>query len=174
MKHSSVLVAGVIAMAVVVTTSNFLVQYAINDWLTWAAFTYPVAFLVTDASNRFAGTKTARTVVLVGFACAVLLSIYFASPRIALASGTAFLVAQLLDVSIFDYLRAQKWWRAPVISSLVGSAVDTALFFSIAFVGTGVPWVTLGFGDFGVKVLMALLLLIPFRALLGMAKEGPV
>jgi len=164
MKKNIVLIAGVIAMAVVVTTSNFLVQFAINDWLTWAAFTYPIAFLVTDTVNRLRGANAARKVVLVGFAFAVLLSI-FVDPRIAFASGSAFFVAQMLDVTIFDRLRKSQWWKAPAISSLAGSAIDTALFFSIAFIGTGVPWVTLALGDFGIKIFMALVLLLPFRFL---------
>ena len=157
------------AMAGLVTLSNVLVQYPLGDWLTWGAFTYPVCFLVTDLTNRAHGAAMARRVVYVGFGLAVLLSVVLASPRIALASGLAFLVAQLLDVSIFDRLRRQSWWRAPLISSLLGSAVDTALFFSIAFVGTGLPWVTLGLGDFGVKVAVALAMLLPFRWLTPLA-----
>ena len=163
---------GTLAMAVLVTVSNVLVQYPINDWLTWAAFTYPVCFLVTDLTNRALGPSAARFVVYVGFAFAVLLSVYFATPRIALASGTAFLVAQLLDVSIFNRLRGSAWWRAPLVSSLVASAVDTALFFSIAFAGTDVPWITLGLGDFAAKLAMALAMLIPFRALMAMTRPA--
>lgn len=157
---------GVLAMAVVVTVSNIVVQYPINDWLTWGALTYPVAFLVTDLTNRALGTAVARRVVYVGFALAVVLSIYFAGWRIALASGSAFLVAQLLDIAIFDRLRKAAWWQAPLVSSGLASAVDTALFFSLAFAGTGVPWVTLGIGDYGAKIAMALFLLLPFRALM--------
>ena len=158
---------GVVAMAVVVTVSNVLVQYAINDWLTWAAFTYPVAFLVTDLSNRALGPAAARRVVYVGFLIAVVLSLYFADVRIAIASGTAFLVAQLLDVQVFDRLRRATWWKAPLISSGLGSVVDTALFFSLAFAGTQVPWVTLALGDLAVKLAMASSLLLPYRLLMG-------
>jgi hypothetical protein len=159
---------GVAAMAVVVTASNVLVQYPINDWITWGAFTYPIAFLVTDLTNRALGPKRARLVVYVGFALAVILSIALADPRIALASGTAFLVAQLLDVTIFDRLRRAAWWQAPLASSTLGSVTDTALFFSLAFAGTGLPWVTWALGDLGVKLAMALALLIPFRALMSL------
>jgi len=156
----------ILAMAVIVTASNILVQHPINDWLTWGAFSYPVSFLVTDLTNRRLGPVVARRVVYVGFVLALGLSWYFATPRIAVASASAFLVAQILDVFVFDRLRRAAWWRAPLVSSLLGSAVDTALFFSIAFAGTGLPWVTLGLGDFAVKVAMALALLIPFRALM--------
>ena len=157
---------GVVAMIVVVTASNVAVQYPINDWLTWGAFTYPVAFLVTDLTNRSLGPAVARRVVLVGFALGVLLSVYFAGWRIGLASGGAFLVAQLLDVQIFDRLRRGTWWRAPLVSSTLASALDTALFFGLAFAGTGLPWVTWAIGDYGVKLAMALGLLIPFRVLM--------
>ncbi|WP_375594759.1 VUT family protein [Algihabitans albus] len=157
---------GVIAMAVVVTASNILVQYPVNDWITWGAFTYPLAFLVTDLTNRALGPDRARKVVYAGFALAVILSILLADARIALASGTAFLVAQLLDVTIFDRLRRAPWWQAPLASSTLGSATDTALFFSLAFAGTGLPWITWAVGDLGVKLAMALALLIPFRALM--------
>ncbi len=160
------LVIGIVSMATVVTVSNVLVSYTINDWLTWAAFTYPISFLVTDLTNRKLGVGPARKVVYVGFALAVLLSIYFAGWRIAAASGSAFLIAQLLDVQIFDRLRKGVWWRAPLVSSSVASAVDTVLFFGIAFMGTGVPWVTLATGDYLVKLAMALTMLIPFRMLL--------
>jgi uncharacterized PurR-regulated membrane protein YhhQ (DUF165 family) len=157
---------GAAAMVVVVTASNILVQYPLSDWLTYGAFTYPVSFLVTDLTNRSLGPATARRVVYAGFAVAVALSIYFAGWRIALASGSAFLVAQLLDVFIFDRLRQGVWWRAPVVSSLCASAVDTVLFFALAFAGTGVPWVTLAVGDYGVKAGMAVVMLGPFRLLL--------
>ncbi len=157
---------GVAAMAVVVTASNILVQFPINDWITWGAFTYPAAFLVTDLTNRALGPGPARRVVYAGFALAVLLSILLADPRIALASGTAFLVAQLLDVTLFDRLRRAAWWQAPLASSTLGSVTDTALFFSLAFAGSGLPWVTWALGDLGVKLAMALVLLLPFRALM--------
>ena len=158
---------GVIAMAVIVVASNVLVQYPINDWLTWGAFTYPAAFLVTDLTNRALGPSRARWVVYAGFALAVVLSIAFATPRIALASGAAFLIAQLIDVWLFDSLRKSGgWWTAPLISSTVASAIDTILFFSIAFAGSGLPWVTWGVGDFGAKMCVALAMLIPFRMLM--------
>lgn len=159
---------GVAAMVVVVTASNILVQYPINDWITWGAFTYPIAFLVTDLTNRALGPARARWVVYFGFALAVILSIVLADVRIALASGTAFLLAQLLDVTIFDRLRRAPWWQAPLASSVLGSVTDTALFFSLAFAGTGLPWVTWAVGDLAVKLAMALALLIPFRALMGL------
>lgn len=154
------------AMAAVVAASNWLVQFSINDWLTWGAFTYPVAFFVNDLTNRRLGPAAARRVVYVGFAMGVLLSAIFATPRIAAASGTAFLVAQLLDVRVFDRLRRRAWWMPPLASSLLGSVVDTVLFFSLAFAGLGLPWITWAVGDFGVKMTMALLLLVPFRGLL--------
>ena len=154
-------------MAAVVVASNVAVQVPINAWLTWGAFTYPVTFLVTDLTNRRLGPAQARRVVYVGFALAVVLSIVFAGPRIALASGTAFLSAQLLDVWVFDRLRRLPWWQAPLASSGLASLWDTAVFFSLAFAGTGLPWLTWGLGDLAVKAGMALLLLLPFRALMG-------
>jgi len=150
------------AMVVIVVSANVLVQFPINNWLTWGAATYPVSFLITDIANRFHGPAVARRVLYVGFLLAVILSVYFATVRIALASGTAFLIAQLLDVRIFDQLRNSVWWKAPLISSVVGSAVDTALFFTIAFYGTTAPWVTLAVGDFLVKIVLALIMLVPF------------
>ena len=157
---------GVLAMALVVTVSNIVVRYPINDWLTWGALTYPIAFLVTDLTNRALGPAAARRVVYVGFALAVALSIHFAGPRIALASGSAFLVAQLLDITIFDRLRRAVWWQAPLVSSSLASALDTVIFFALAFAGTAVPWVTLAVGDYGAKIAMALAMLIPFRMLM--------
>lgn len=154
---------GILSMVLVVTISNVAVQYPINDWLTYGALTYPIAFLVTDLTNRALGVAPARKVVYAGFAVAVGLSIWLATPRIALASGAAFLIAQLLDISIFDRLRRGNWWRAPLISSTLASFLDTALFFSLAFAGTGLPWVTWAIGDYGVKIAVALALLIPFR-----------
>lgn len=179
-----ILSAAVLAMAVVVTASNILVQYPINDLLTWGAFSYPVAFLITDLTNRALGPVRARKVVYVGFAIAVLLSLYFADPRIAVASGSAFLVAQLLDIAIFDRLRRKTWWLAPVASSTVASALDTFIFFWLAFAATGipftlfgisfgetgVPWQTLALGDYLVKIGVALVMLIPFRLLLSVTK----
>ena len=164
------LALGIAAMAVVVTASNILVQYPLNDWLTWGALSYPFAFLVTDLTNRRFGPGAARRVVWAGFACAVILSALLATPRIAAASGTAFLVAQLADVQVFDRLRNAKWWQAPLVSSALGSILDTALFFSLAFAGSGLPWATWALGDLAVKAGFALLLLdfsvIPFRLLL--------
>jgi uncharacterized PurR-regulated membrane protein YhhQ (DUF165 family) len=157
----------VAAMVVVVAGSNVAVQYPINDWLTWGAFTYPVAFLVTDLTNRRLGPDKAREVAAVGFALAVLLSIVLATPRIALASGAAFLTAQLLDIWVFDRLRRLPWWQAPLLSSGAASIWDTAVFFSLAFAGTGLPWTTWAIGDLGAKAAMALVLLLPFRALMG-------
>ena len=167
------LVAGVAAMAGVVAASNFLVQIQINDWLTWGALSYPIAFLVTDLINRRVGPDAARRVVYVGFACGVVLSLYTSTVRIALASGTAFLLAQLADVWLYDRLRRRTaWWRAPLISSTVASALDTALFFSLAFALTEVPWVTLAIGDYGVKIAVACAMLVPFRLLMGRRDLG--
>ena len=167
------LALGIAAMAVVVTASNVLVQYPINDWLTWGALSYPFAFLVTDLTNRRFGPGGARRVVLVGFACAVVLSAWFATPRIAAASGSAFLIAQLADVQVFDRLRDAKWWQAPLVSSALGSILDTALFFSLAFAGSGLPWVTWALGDLAVKAGFALMLLVPFRLLLDATRPPP-
>ena len=170
-------------MAIFVTSSNFLVQYPINffgmeEFLTYGAITYPVTFLITDLSNRRYGKLTARKIVYMGFILGILLTSFFStnfsdliSIRIAIGSGTAFLFAQLLDVQIFDKLRHKIWFAAPFTSSLIGSLVDTFLFFSIAFYGTGINWITLGIGDFIVKVLMALTMLIPFRILMSNLKD---
>jgi hypothetical protein len=154
----------ILAMIAVVAVSNFAVQYPINDWLTWGAFTYPLAFLVTDLSNRAYGPARARIVVLAGFVLGIALSLVLATERIAFASGTAFLIAQLLDITIFDRMRRLDWWRAPLASSLTSSAVDTALFFSLAFAMTGLPWVTWAVGDYAAKLAMAAILLMPYRA----------
>ena len=165
-------------MGVVVLSSNFLVQFPINYYgldkiLTYGAFSYPVAFLITDLANRSYGKVVARKIVYIGFAIGISFTLLFStnfadliSVRIAIGSGTAFLVAQLLDVQIFDYLRKKQWFVAPLSSSIIGSTVDTFLFFFISFYATGVPWVTLSFGDLAVKVLVALIMLIPFRLLL--------
>ena len=159
------LILGATAMALIVTAANIGVQIPINDWLTWGAFTYPVSFLITDLCNRSMGARSARRVVYAGFVVAVMLSIYFATPRIAIASGAAFLFAQVLDVQIFDRLRgSRRWWVPPLVSSSIASALDTALFFSIAFFGTPVPWVTLALGDYAVKLTLALAMLLPFLA----------
>src|SRR5690606_27359502 len=166
------------AMVVVVGAANVQVQHPVeafgaDEWLTWGAFTYPISFLVTDLTNRRFGPAPARRVVYVGFALGVALSVALATPRIALASGTAFLAAQLLDVHVFDRLRRQAWWRAPLVSSLLASALDTALFFSLAFAFTPVPWPTLALGDFAVKVVLALAMLAPFRAALALIGARP-
>lgn len=158
--------AGIAAMVAIVALSNYAVQFPINAWLTWGAFTYPAAFLVTDLTNRTLGPKAARRVIYAGFALAVVLSVWLATPRIAIASGSAFLIAQLLDVAIFNRLRQAKWWKAPLVSSTLSAIVDTALFFSVAFAGTGLPWATWALGDFAVKVAMAGVMLLPFRLLM--------
>ena len=159
---------GIIAMGVVVAASNYLVQIPINDWLTWGAFTYPIAFLVTDLTNRRLGPSVARRVVYAGFALGVALSLFTSTGRIAFASGAAFLCAQLLDVWLFNRLRsAPTWWRAPAISSTVASALDTVLFFSLAFAFTEVPWVTLAAGDYLAKLVVAAAMLAPFRVMMG-------
>ena len=165
-------------MGVVVLTSNYLVQfpinyYGLNDLLTYGAFSYPVAFLITDLANRSYGKFVARKIVYFGFLLGIGFTILFStdfadyiSIRIAVGSGTAFLIAQLMDVQIFDNLRKKKWFIAPLTSSIIGSTVDTFLFFSISFYGTGIPWFTLALGDLGVKIFVALIMLIPFRLLL--------
>jgi queuosine precursor transporter len=183
------LVLPILAMTAVVALSNFAVQYPIQafglaDYLTWGALTYPLAFLVNDLTNRRFGPAMTRRVVYAGFAIAVVLSVVLATPRIALASGTAFLVGQLLDVTVFNWLRRQTWWHAPLAGSLLGSALDTIIFFTLAFAGDAsmsdpvtyaggitVPlWMGLGFFDFCVKVAMALLLLIPYGALMNVIR----
>jgi queuosine precursor transporter len=184
--------AAVAAMATVVLASNILVQYPISiggreDLLTWGAFSYPFGFLVTDLANRRFGPRGARRVVYVGFLAAVILSVAFATPRIAIASGSAFLVAQLLDIAIFDRLRERAWWLPPFVSSIVSSGLDTAIFFSVAFScapvpGLGltiseilgslgisdtcvvIPWINLALADFGVKLAIAALAILPYGA----------
>ena len=192
----------VAAMIAVVTASNILVQFPVQadlgsihlgDILTWGAFTYPFAFLVSDLTNRYDGPRRARAVVLVGFAVALCLSAYLSTPRIAIASATAFLVGQLLDIAVFSRLRNRFWLVPPLSASLLGSLIDTAIFFSIAFapaggvvdtwfgmadgsLGMGAPWLGVGAevplwlslasGDFSVKFLAALLLLMPYRLLM--------
>ena len=152
-------------MAIVVAAANWAVQYPINQWFTWGHFVFPVAFLVTDTVNRIFGPRTARLVVAGGLVAAVVASALLAPPRIVIASGFAFLVGQLADVAIFDRLRAGVWWRAPAVSSVVASVIDTAAFYGVAFAGTGLPWIQWGAADFGVKVFMVLPLLGPFRLL---------
>ena len=173
-----------IAMALLVTVSNFLVQYPVNyfnlnEILTYGAFSYPITFLITDLANRSYGLKNARKIVYIGFFLGILLTLFFStnfddliSIRIAFGSGVAFIVAQLLDVKIFDNLRKKTWYIAPLTSSFFGSLVDTILFFFISFYKTGIPWTTLAIGDFSVKLLIALLMLIPFRYLLGIFKDN--
>lgn len=156
----------VLAMMLVIVSSNFLVQFPINDWLTWGAFTFPVAYLVTDLTNRAVGADAARRVAWMGFAIAVVVSLALAPWRIAVASGAAFIVSQLLDVAVFNRWRAQSWWKAPLVGSSVASVIDTLLFFGLAFAGTGLDWLSLASGDLAVKWLMALLLLVPYRAML--------
>ena len=171
-------------MATVVAISNYLVQFPIKyfnleNLLTYGAFSYPIAFLITDLSNRRYGKNTAKKIVYLGFALGVFLTFYFStnysdliSIRIAIGSGIAFLVAQLIDVNIFDKLRNKIWYTAPLVSSLIGSTIDTFLFFSISFYGTGISWVTLSFGDLFVKIFVALAMLIPFRILLSHIQEN--
>ena len=173
-----------IIMGVVVLSSNYLVQfpikyYELEEVLTYGAFSYPIAFLITDLANRSYGKIVARKIVYVSFIIGIAFTLFFStnyadliSIRIAIGSGIAFMVAQLLDVQIFDKLRKKKWFVAPLISSLIGSTVDTFLFFSIAFYATGIPWVTLSLGDLAVKVFVALLMLIPFRLLLSTVKAA--
>jgi len=173
-------------MGVVVLASNYLVQfpityYGLSEILTYGAFSYPIAFLITDLANRSYGKIIARKIVYIGFIIGIIFTLFFStnfedliSVRIAIGSGTAFLIAQLLDVQIFDKLRKKIWFVAPLTSSLIGSTVDTFLFFSISFYATGIPWVTLSLGDLTVKVLVALLMLIPFRLLLGILKTSKV
>jgi uncharacterized PurR-regulated membrane protein YhhQ (DUF165 family) len=188
------------AMVAIVAASNFLVQFPFNylglgQVLTWGAFSYPVSFLVTDLTNRRLGTAGARKVVVAGFAIAVILSIWLATPRIAIASGTAFLVAQLLDVTIFDRLRHQAWWRPPLFSTLVSSMIDTVIFFALAFAagfvfldtvfaypdgslavpvsflgGEAPLWVSLALGDYVVKLLLGFLMLAPYGALMSVLR----
>ena len=199
------LLAGVLAMAAIVVLSNVLVQFLLGDWLTWGAFTYPFAFLVTDLMNRLYGPTAARKVVVAGFVVGLLCSFVGAqiegpfgplvSLRVAIGSGTAFLVGQLMDVAVFNRLRAGSWWRAPLVSSVLGSVVDTAIFFALAFSASlafiapqvdvawaneAVPllgrgpvaplWVSLAVADFSVKLAIAVLALAPFRAALGLAQ----
>lgn len=159
---------GILAMTLVVGVSNFAVQFPLSDWFTWAALTYPFTFLVADLTNRALGPRAARLAVYAGFACGVAFSVMLATPRIAFASGTAFLFAQLLDVAVFDRLRRRAWWHAPLVSSVLGAFLDTALFFALAFAGTDLPWITLAAGDLGVKYLFALVMLGFYRVALPM------
>lgn len=201
------LLPGILAMAATVVASNILVQFLFGQWLTWGAFTYPIAFLITDLTNRLHGAVAARKVVLAGFATGLVCSVIgtqimgefgpLVTWRIALGSGLAFLLAQMVDVEIFDRLRQGSWWRAPLVSTLIGSALDTAVFFSVAFasglaflepgndvswanevlplLGAGplAPlWVSLAFADWGVKLALAFIALVPFRLILGRLRAG--
>ena len=169
-------------MGLIVLASNFLVQYPVKyyglqDILTYGAFSYPVAFLITDLANRSYGKTAAKKIVYIGFSIGLSFTILFStnfadliSIRVAIGSGTAFIVAQLLDVQIFDKLRNKRWFIAPLGSSVIGSTIDTFLFFSIAFYATGIPWISLSFGDLAVKLTVALIMLLPFRLLLGTLK----
>ena len=171
-----------ILMGVVVLSSNYLVQFPINYYglseiLTYGAFSYPIAFLITDLANRFYGKFVARKIVYIGFFIGIIFTLLFStdfadliSIRIAIGSGVAFITAQLLDIQIFDRLRKKKWFIAPLTSSFIGSTVDTFLFFSISFYATGVPWITLSLGDLAVKLFVSLVMLIPFRILLKISK----
>jgi uncharacterized integral membrane protein (TIGR00697 family) len=199
---------GILAMAAIVVASNILVQFLLGDWLTWGAFTYPFAFLVTDVMNRVYGPGPARKVVVAGFVVGVICSLIgtqiqgdfgpLVTFRVALASGTAFLAAQLTDVFVFNRIRGGRWWRAPLVSTLVGSSLDTAIFFTVAFsaaltaiepgndvawaneavpllgAGPALPlWVSLAVADWGVKLSLALLALIPFRVVVGKLTPRP-
>ena len=179
---SRVFIALSFLMGLVVLSSNYLVQfpvkyYGLQDILTYGAFTYPIAFLITDLANRSYGKQIARKIVYFGFVVGISFTLFFStnfsdfiSVRIAIGSGTAFIVAQLLDVQIFDKLREKSWYVAPLSSSIIGSTVDTFLFFSISFYATGVPWFTLSLGDLAIKLFVTLVMLIPFRLLLGTFK----
>ena len=171
-----------ILMGVVVLSSNYLVQfpinyYELNEILTYGAFSYPVAFFITDLANRFYGKFVARKIVYFGFFIGIIFTLLFStnfadliSVRIAIGSGIAFLTAQLLDIQIFDRLRKKEWFIAPLTSSVIGSTVDTFLFFSISFYATGVPWITLSLGDLLVKLFVSLIMLVPFKILLKISK----
>jgi len=169
-------------MGLVVLSSNYLVQFPVNYYglqniLTYGAFSYPVAFLITDLANRSYGKLVAKRIVYIGFIIGIIFTLFFStnftdliSIRIAIGSASAFIIAQLLDIQIFDNLMKKKWFIAPLTSSLVGSTIDTFLFFSISFYATGIPWFTLALGDLAVKILVALIMLIPFRLLAGTFK----
>jgi uncharacterized PurR-regulated membrane protein YhhQ (DUF165 family) len=152
-----------LATILIVISSNVLVLFPINDWLTWGAFPYPVAFLVTELTNRFYGPKQARKIVYVGFVIAVLLSIWLATPKIALASGSAFLTSQLLDIAVFNRLRRATWWYAPLFASVIASCLDATVFWNLAFWGEDVPLLTWAIGDTAVKLFIDLAMLTPFR-----------
>ena len=179
---SKIFVTLSVLMGAVVLSSNYLVQFPINynglnEILTYGAFSYPVAFLITDLANRFYGKFVARKIVYIGFLIGIIFTLLFStdfadliSIRIAIGSGVAFITAQLLDIQIFDRLRKKEWFIAPLTSSFIGSTVDTFLFFSISFYATGIPWITLSLGDLAVKLFVSLLMLIPFKILLKISK----
>lgn len=170
--NSRHLISPALAMAGIVLLSNVLVQYPLNDWLTWGAFSYPVAYFITDVCNRIFGAAQARRIALIGFVIGLTCSALMAPLRIALASGTAFLVSQLLDVAVFNKLRQASWWKAPFLGSCVASIVDTAIFFSLAFAGTAMSWLHLATGDLGVKLFMAVALLPAYRILISQLLKG--
>ena len=182
--NSSLFVIFSIFMGAVIIASNYLVQFPVNkfnleDVLTYGAFSYPLTFLITDLANRRLGKEKARKLVYIGFGIGILLTVFVStnfqdiiSTRIAIGSGTAFLFSQLIDIEIFQRLRNKLWFVAPVTSSIVGSTIDTFLFFFIAFSGTGIPWVSLAFGDLFIKFLMAFLMLIPFRILITKIRDA--
>jgi hypothetical protein len=159
-----------IAMTVIIIASNYLVMFPINDWLTWGAFPYPISLLVTELTNRQYGPKKARTVVYWGFALAVFFSIWLATPKIALASGTAFLFSQLLDISVFNRLRRAPWWTAPVIASFAASLIDSSIFWNLAFYQEDVPLLQWALGDTGIKLLIDVAMLTPFRFAMNRAR----
>jgi uncharacterized PurR-regulated membrane protein YhhQ (DUF165 family) len=152
-----------VAMIFVVLASNYLVMFPVNDWLTWGAFTYPISYLVTEVTNRLSGPQMARRIVYAGFLLGVFLSFWLATPKIAIASGLAFLVSQLLDIFIFNGVRNGPWWYAPFIASFFASTIDTAIFWNIAFYGEKVPLLTWAIGDFIVKLFIDFAMLTPFR-----------
>ncbi len=154
-----------LAMSAIVLVSNILVQFPLNPWLTWGAFSYPVAYFVTDVCNRTSGPALARRVAWVGFSVGLILSALFAPVRIAFASGAAFIISQLLDVAVFNRLRRASWWKAPLFGSAAASIVDTSIFFGVAFAGSTIAWLPLAAGDLGIKLFMALALLPPYRVL---------
>ena len=176
--NKSLFVVLTIAMGVIIIASNYLVQFPIHYFnlekiLTYGAFSYPITFLITDLANRRYGKIVARKLVVIGFVVGILLTLFVStnfqdliSIRIAIGSGIAFIVAQLIDVEIFQVLRNRKWFVAPITSYFFGSLIDTFLFFSISFLGTGIPWISLAFGDLVVKLMLALIMLVPFRILI--------
>tara|TARA_B100001971_G_scaffold161049_1_gene151090 strand:- start:331 stop:921 length:591 start_codon:yes stop_codon:yes gene_type:complete len=180
---NKLLVILAVSMGIVVLTSNYLVQFPIqyfglSELLTYGAFSYPIAFLITDLANRAFGKIVARKIVYIGFLLGVFFTLFFStnfsdliSVRIAIGSGTAFIIAQTIDIQIFHKFRKKKWFVAPLVSSFIGSIIDTFLFFSISFYGTGINWISLSFGDLMVKFIISLLMLIPFRLLLKTIRE---